>query len=980
LSDGTQQPARSHTQAATANRSAANRAGISRRSFLRGSATTLLLCLANLTLRAPKAEAERPARARSAPAYESWADVHRARWRWDRIAKSTHYVNCAQQRGCAWDVFVKAGVVWREEQVADYPQTNAEVPDFNPRGCQKGACYSERMYDAARVLHPLKRVGERGEGRWKRLSWDEALGEVADATLDALDQHGAGSVFWDAGTGLTSGCHGLGLARTVMLLDTPLIEPNAEIGDHFPGFGVTLGKVSFASSADDLFYADLILFWGGNPNSTNIPNMHFVNEARYKGARVVCITPDYNPSAIHADEWVPVNPGSDAALGLAMAHVMLEESLFDAAFVSEQTDLPLLVRSDTGRFLRQSDREEGGEADRLYLFDRASGEIREAPRSSLALGELSPALEGEYRVQTTQGEVSVTPVFTRLRRHLAQYTPEAASRVTGTHPDQIRRLARTLARAKAASALGQTNFSKYYHGMEMERAVVLCFALAGQIGKKGAGLAALSFFSLAGPDALAASSGRLPPKLGIAALQLQEVPELIRMKWQGYSTELMLAAIGRRQYQQGLFLSTSLFLHRYGGLAERYGSARKWDPALTRDFSEHLREAQDKGWQAVPETPPRVFFEAGGNLLRRVRGYDRLIEYLLPKLDLVVTIDWRMSNTALHSDYVLPAAGWYEKDDICWGSLIAPFCHVTTRAVEPVGDSRSDWEIHCLLMKKLQERAGERGIAEFADRSGGKRRLDRIYDEFSFGGRFTEHNTEEILQELLDVATNLGGVGWEQLKAKGHARYTDVGLSILQTGHACEVEPGETITANTRQTQKKHPWPTHTRRMQFYIDHDLYFELGQVLPVHKDNPKVGGDYPLQMTGGHTRWSIHSSWRDDANLLRLQRGEPAIFLGTRDARARDIRDGDRVRVFNDLGAFEVVAKVSAGVRLGQVIVYHGWEPFQFRNRRSHQSLIPSPLNPIDLAGGYFQLDPTFLMGQPGNSDRGTRVEVERTTAM
>jgi DMSO reductase family type II enzyme molybdopterin subunit len=955
---------------------AGNRAGISRRSFLQGTATTLLLSLADLQPRPARAGVGLPGKPRSAPAYDGWADVYRERWSWDRITKSTHYVNCAQQRGCAFNVYVKEGVVWREEQVADYPQTNADVPDFNPRGCQKGACYSERMYGASRVLHPLKRVGARGEGRWKRLSWDQALQEVADATLDALAEHGAGSVFWDAGTGLTNGCHGLGLSRTVMLLDTPLIEPNAEIGDHFPGFGVTMGKVCFASSADDLFYADLILFWGGNPTQTNIPNMHFVNEARYHGARVVCITPDYSPSAIHADEWVPVNMGSDAALGLAMAHVMVEEDLFNAAFVSEQTDLPLLVRKDTGRFLRQSDFEEGGEADRHYVFDRQSGEVREAPRSSLALAELRPALEGEYVARTLEGEVAVTPVFTLLREHLAQYTPEAASRITGTHPDQIRRLARALARAKAATALGQTNFSKYYHGMEMERAMILAFTLAGQIGRKGAGLSTLGFFTIAGPDALAGASGRLPPKLGIAALQLQEIPELARMKWQGHSIERMLSEIGRRQYKGGLFLGTALFLHRHGGLEERYGSARKWDPTLQRDFSEHLQEALDKGWQAVQETPPRVFFEAGGNLFRRVRGYDRVIDHLLPQLDLVVTVDWRMSNTALHSDYVLPAAGWYEKDDICWGSPLAPFCHVTTRAVEPLGESRTDWEIHCLLMKKLQERAILRGITEYQDRSGEKRRLDHIYDDFTFGGRFNENNTEEILQELLDITTNLGGVGWEELKQKGYARYTDVGIGLMQTPHASEFEPGETITANTRQTQKKHPWPTHTRRIQFYIDHDLYFELGQVLPVHKDNPKIGGDHPLQMTGGHTRWSIHSSWRDDPLLLRLQRGEPAIFLGTADARAREIRDGERVRVFNDVGSFEAVAKLTTSVRPGQVIVYHGWEPFQFRHGRSHQSVIPSPLNPIDLAGDYFQLDPTLLMGQPGNSDRGTRVEVER----
>jgi nitrate reductase alpha subunit len=182
-------------------------------------------------------------------------------------------------------------------------------------------------------------------------------------------------------------------------------------------------------------------------------------------------------------------------------------------------------------------------------------------------------------------------------------------------------------------------------------------------------------------------------------------------------------------------------------------------------------------------------------------------------------------------------------------------------------------------------------------------------------------------------------------------------MSVIQTSFATDIEPHQTITANTWQTQKKHPWPTHTRRLQFCIDHELYFELDRVLPTYKEQPKIGGDYPLQMTGGHTRWSIHASWRDDPNMLRLQRGEPAIFLGVADARARGIRDGDRVRVLNDLGDFELVAKVSANVRPGQVIAYHAWEPYQFKKGRSHQSVIVSPMNPIDLAGDYFQLNPT-----------------------
>ena len=99
-------------------------------------------------------------------------------------------------------------------------------------------------------------------------------------------------------------------------------------------------------------------------------------------------------------------------------------------------------------------------------------------------------------------------------------------------------------------------------------------------------------------------------------------------------------------------------------------------------------------------------------------------------------------------------------------------------------------------------------------------------------------------------------------------------------------------------------WPTITGRQQFYIDHPWYLEAGEGLPVHKDPPGASSRYPLRINGGHTRWSIHAIWRDHALMLRLQRGEPVCFLAPADCAARGIRDGDRVRVFNDAGAFEV----------------------------------------------------------------------------
>src|SRR3990172_10577248 len=159
--------------------------GMTRRQFLYGTgAATLGLSLTRLGLRIAPAGAQTAGTAVEIPAYRTWEDLYRKKWTWDRISKGTHYVNCWYQRGCNWNVYVKDGVVFREEQAATYEQTNAFVPDFNPRGCQKGACYSHRMYDPDRLKYPLKRAGERGEGKWQRVSWDEALRDIANTLLE----------------------------------------------------------------------------------------------------------------------------------------------------------------------------------------------------------------------------------------------------------------------------------------------------------------------------------------------------------------------------------------------------------------------------------------------------------------------------------------------------------------------------------------------------------------------------------------------------------------------------------------------------------------------------------------------------------------------------------------------------------------------------------------------------------------------------
>jgi DMSO reductase family type II enzyme molybdopterin subunit len=953
-----------------------DRAGITRRGFLvAGAAGTASLALGLRCLQVEQAALQGAVTIPVPPAYGDWRDVYRERWAWDRVVRSSHWVNCWYQAHCAWNVYVKDGLVWREEQAGDYPQVRPDVPDFNPRGCQKGACFSERMYDPARIRYPLKRAGARGSGKWQRISWQQALDEIAESMVDTIVEEGTDRIVYDLGPGITLGVQSAANFRLGTLLDSTTLDMNTEIGDGHRGAAETFGKIVFERSGDDYFFSDLILIWGGNPIYTQIPNAHFLLEARYKGAELVCIAPDYSASSVHADLWVPVKPGCDAALGLSIAQVLIEEGLIDTAFITEQTDLPVLVREDTGRFLRASDLERGGSEEDLYVHDAKRGVVPLQKRS-LALDGLEPSLEGRFEAELRDGSrVAVRPVFELLRERLADYRPEQASRMCGTSPSAIRELARRLGRARAASMVTTSNFSKYYHGNLIERTQALVFALTGNYGKKGSGFVAFPFLVNDGLEPFMLSMFDLPLRLLISASS--KIDEA-RLKLAGFTDEMVVYEQSRKGFEAGRNTSGALFWYVHGGLLEASEQLEDWDPHLERPVREILDESLEKGWQYVwpkPGNPPRVLFSLVSNPLRRIRSYPLVLEHLWPKLRTIVTVDWRMTSTALQSDYVLPAAGWYERTEHKWVTPLVPFVHAGEKAVD-FYEARSEWEIFSRLAQAVEARAAARGRAKFTDRSGRERSFEGLYDVFSSHGEFGPTDDDKVARAIVEQSSNLEGVDWERLKKRGWARFTSPGRSAASIGNATEIRADDTITPLTKHVLDKDPYPTLSRRMQFYLDQELYLEMGETLPVHKDPPAAGGRYPLMLTGGHTRWSIHSAWRDDRLMLQQQRGEPAMWMSTADAKARGLRDADRVRVFNDLDSFEVMVKVAAAVRPGQLILYHAWENFQFAKGRGFQNLIPSPLNPVELSGGQFHLRPMTICCQPSHTDRDTRVEVER----
>jgi anaerobic selenocysteine-containing dehydrogenase len=311
----------------------------------------------------------------------AWEEKYRDVWRWDRIAWGSHCVDCYPSN-CPYRVYVRDGVVVREEQAATFETVEEGVPDMNPAGCQKGSSWSQLLDGQERVLYPLRRAGERGEGRWQRISWDEAMTEIADAMLDTIQQEGPQSIV-RIGTPGEGGVQSIALAGPVLnRIGATVTDIQAEINDFNPGLYATFGRFDPVPS-DDWFHSGLLVIWANNPAYSAIPWYHYIVEARYHGSEVVTIAPDYSPSAIHGDRFVPVRIGSDAALALSMCRVIIDEGLVDEAFVREQTDLGLLVRTDNGCFLRQCDLQEGGSDSIFHFFDVRTGRLSRRPQPDL---------------------------------------------------------------------------------------------------------------------------------------------------------------------------------------------------------------------------------------------------------------------------------------------------------------------------------------------------------------------------------------------------------------------------------------------------------------------------------------------------------------------------------------------------------------------------------------------------------------------
>jgi anaerobic selenocysteine-containing dehydrogenase len=422
----------------------------------------------------------------------------------------------------------------------------------------------------------------------------------------------------------------------------------------------------------------------------------------------------------------------------------------------------------------------------------------------------------------------------------------------------------------------------------------------------------------------------------------------------------------------------------HGGFKERWNTREWGDTSLPRNFDDYFNEAMEKGWwdpikKPSPDKPPRVLFEATGDMLRRNRGGKRaLVANLWPKLSAIVVVDFRMSETAMYGDYFLPAAQHYEK--ITNGMPTPHVLNFTLgdKAAEPYGESKNEWDIFFGILQKVAAVAAERGLEEFEGSNGVVRKYADLPNAYSLDGYYNDHDRrwDEIIRDTALAGTLPLGTTLQTMREKGHVRFIDWGLAPLSLAQASPLEPNRTHVPFRNHVEKGDPFPTYARRAQFYIDHEWWLEANEELPTYKPNPKMGGEYPLGMTSGHNRWSIHTMNQANKVILGTHRGEPFVEVNPTDARARGIRDDDLTRVFNDVGSFVVRAKVSPSVKPGQIISYNGWAPNQYKNWDGENEIEPGMVKWNGWAGGYGQLRYYMQHWQPIPSSRWTRCDFEK----
>jgi len=545
---------------------------------------------------------------------------------------------------CATIATVTDGKVVRLEADPDHPNGGVF--------CIKGKAAPELVYHPDRLNYPLKRTRPKGDPDpgWERISWDEALDDIA-GRLDAIRRrYGPQAVALAKGTG--GGTSVSDAERWLARFLNSFGSPNWTSTTHVcnwhkdTGFTYTFGV---EIPTPDVAQSNAFLLWGHNPSSTSLILAHDIVTARKRGMKIVAVDPRRVGIAAQADVLLQVRPGTDGALALAMIDVAITEKLFDESFMRQWSNGTFLIRRDNGAALTEADLSAGGSpsryvawdeiADAALLYDSASGGYEhETTRLALA---------GERRVVTHDGvEVVCEPAFARLASLAAQFTPEISSAITWVPAAKVREAVHVLAANRPVSMFMHNGVGQHTNATQTSRAIATFYALFGNFDQPGGNV--------------------VFPKAPLNAVSGKEI----------LPKEMALQRIGRERKPLG-------------------PPAKPGNCAAYDIFTAVL---EDRPY------PVKALLNFGSNTIMSTGDSQRARE-AFRALDFAVAAELFMTPTAELCDYVLPATSFLEMSNLSndfkhrqQGRL-----HLQYRpaVVEPLAERRSDTWVVFELAKRL---------------------------------------------------------------------------------------------------------------------------------------------------------------------------------------------------------------------------------------------------------------------------------------
>lgn len=511
--------------------------------------------------------------------------------------------------------------------------------------CAKGRAAPELVYHSDRLRYPLKRTRPKGDPDpgWQRISWDEALNLSAANLRRLADEYGPESVVFSMVSPSTSAI--VDSANWIERLMRAFGSPNFCQSMELCGWGrylatrYTYGAGVPGNYMPDLENAGCILFWGYNPNLARLDHAVTTVAALKRGARLIVVDPRRIGLAKKADLWLQVRPGSDGALALGIAHVMIERGWYDRDFIRNWTNGPLLVRSDNGRLLTGRDLSASDSAQRYVAWNEAKQRpmLFDPALGSYDGDNTELALFGEFMIDTLHGTVGCRPVFDLTAEVCGRNTPERVETICGVGRDQVESAARMLWEARPVAYYAWSGVEMQTNATQIARAIGQLYALTGNLDAPGGNVL---FPSVPTKDVV----GRelLSTEQAARTLGLPELP-LGPARWQHVTSEEL-----------------------YRGILEQ-------QPYAVRGL---------------------VGF--GANLLLSHADSGRGRE-ALAGLDFYVHADLFMNPTAELADIVLPVTSAFESEGLKIGFEVSQeaqsLVQLRQRVVEPQGEARSDIEI-----------------------------------------------------------------------------------------------------------------------------------------------------------------------------------------------------------------------------------------------------------------------------------------------